>query len=81
MNINKETIIVYALLVVGFFYYITTAHQEEIAKHKEMLQKQDETIQLQTQAIQMQQRQNQYLLQYYYSTQNLSPLNKPDIVH
>lgn len=81
MSINKETIIVYVLLVVGFFYYITIAHQEELEKHKDLLKKQDDTIQLQTQAIQMQQKQNQYLLQYYYSTQQSLPLNKPNTIH
>ena len=76
MSITKETILLYIILIVGFFYYLSTTHKTELQKHKDIIQEQDETIQLQTQAIQAQKIQNQYLMQYYYSTNNK---NRPGV--
>ena len=78
MSITKETLFLYIILVVGFFYYITSNHNTELQKYKDIIKEQDGTIQLQTQAIQAQQVQNQYLMRYFYnirSSDGLKPLH------
>ena len=78
MSITKETLFLYIILVVGFFYYIISNHNTELQKYKDIIKEQDGTIQLQTQAIQAQQVQNQYLMRYFYnirSSDGLRPLH------
>ncbi len=78
MSITKETLFLYVILVVGFFYYIISNHNTELQKYKDIIKEQDGTIQLQTQAIQAQQVQNQYLMRYFYnirSSDGLKPLH------
>ena len=78
MSITKETLFLYIILVVGFFYYIISNHNTELQKYKDIIKEQDGTIQLQTQAIQAQQVQNQYLMRYFYnirSSDGLKPIH------
>lgn len=78
MSITKETLFLYIILVIGFFYYIISNHNTELQKYKEIIEEQDRTIQLQKQAIQAQQVQNQYLMRYFYnirSSNGLKPLH------
>lgn len=78
MSITKETLFLYIILVIGFFYYIISNHNTELQKYKDIIKEQDRTIQLQKQAIQAQQVQNQYLMRYFYnirSSNGLKPLH------
>ena len=82
MRQDNSVLMIGVIIIISIFYYIITTHENKVERMETIISDQDETIQLQTQAIQLLQRQNQYLLQYYYNTQQqYYPLNKPDVTH
>ena len=75
MNITKDSMIIYIVLIVGAFYYMMTENNKEIERRDTIIEEQQKTMDLQTEAINAQSRQIYFLQQYYNQTQRqLSPI-------
>lgn len=75
MEITKDMLIIYIILIVGGFYYLISENKKEIERRDVIITEQHETMDLQTQAIDAQARQVYFLQQYYNQTQRqLSPI-------
>lgn len=70
MRQDNSVLMIGVIIIISVFYYIITTHENKVERMETIISDQDETLQLQTNAIELLKKQNQFLLQYYYSTQN-----------
>jgi hypothetical protein len=63
---DNSILLIGVIIIISVFYYIITSHENKVERMQSIIENQDETIHLQNDAILLLQKQNQYLLQFYY---------------